>query len=181
MTTRFFTAILLSFTLFACQDEPNTDTCEFEPETVLIGTKSEVSLQESFNLINDYGLTIRQVSGAKYVSALGSDSIDYVIQQLNKKSYINTHGFSAVKGGGVYVDYRTGELCVLTHLWDMTLEDQQDWSETIVQLRLTEIPESKSFNLQVAPLTEKWWIQEFLTKESIEYAELNCYFQYGPA
>jgi hypothetical protein len=181
MKIRFFTAILLSVTLCACEDESGYDTCEFEPETVLIGTKANVTLGESFDIINDYGLTIRQVSGIKYVSAIGSDSIDYIIQQLNKKSYINAHGFGAVEGGSVYIHYLTGELCVLTHLWDMTLANQQDWVETIVKLRLTEVPKTKSFNLQVDPLTERWWIKQFLSNESTEYAELNCYFEYGPS
>ena len=179
MKTRFFNAIFLSVALCACEDESNNDSCEFEPETVLIGTKANVSLDESFELINEAGLTIRQVSGIKYVSAIGSDSIDYIIQTLNEKNYINAHGFGAVKGGSVYIHYLTGELCVLTHLWDMTPANQQDWTETIVELRLTEIPKNKSFNLQVAPITEKWWVKEFLKKESIEYAELNCYFEYG--
>lgn len=182
MKTLAFASIFLLASLCACDsDHVPGSLSNFEPGTVLIGTKAQVKLEKSFELINNYSLPIRQVSGVKYISAIGADSIDYVIKQLNQKDYINTHAFGAVKGGSVYIHYLTGELTVVTLLWDMTPARQQDWKETIMNLRLTEISHNKSFNLQVAPGTEKQWVMEFKGHEDVEYAELNNYFEYGPA
>jgi hypothetical protein len=113
--------------------------------------------------------------GHYYESSLAGDSIQYIVDYLNSKDYINTNGFRAIEGGSVYIHNQTGTLTVFCNLWDMTIENQEDWIETISILKLTERSSPRSFVLTVPIGEEKEWVTTFKNIDSIKWAEWNCY------
>jgi hypothetical protein len=135
----------------------------------------DASIEQSFDLINSYGLQIDAVMGHYYESSLAGDSIQYIVDYLNSKDYINTNGFRAIEGGSVCIHNQTGTLTVFCNLWDMTIENQEDWIETISILKLTERSSPRSFVLTVPIGEEKEWVTTFKNIDSIKWAEWNCY------
>lgn len=176
-------AIILHTICFGCKDETieNTEFCErFVGGDVAIGIDQDIKLEESFDLINAYDLYINHIDGICYESNLPSDSIDYVINYLNAKEYINKNGFKAVKNGSVFLHYQTGLITVCCRLWDMTQPNQQDWIKTKKILSLKEKPSVKSILLTVPVGQEKKWVMTFKGRSSISYAELNCIVEINP-
>ena len=179
---KYIIGVLFCMMAFSCDDEADDNPfCErYEEGTLLIGMRDDVSVQQSFDLFNSYGLHIASMAVPYYESSLPGDSIQYVVQYLNSKEYINSNGFRAVEGGSVYLHYQTQALTVVCNFWNMTLENQQDWIETTSVLKLTEKPLPKSFVLTVPVGEEKKWVTTFKNAETIRWAELNCDAQIFP-
>jgi hypothetical protein len=151
--------------------------CErYEEGRLLVGMKSG-SMERSFRLFNGFDFQIDEVSGNRYESSLPGDSIDYVIDYLNSKEYINTKGFGAVKDGSVYLNYQTKVLTIGCTLWGMTLENQRDWIETTSILKLTDTSDIRYFVLTIPVGEEIKWATTFKTFNSVRWAEPNCYAQ----
>lgn len=178
MNSAYIIGIVLCVFCFSCNDETDNPFCEYYEEgTVLVGINDGLDSETLFDIVNQYNLTIDQVSADKYESGLPSDSLDYVVNYLNSKDYINNNGFSAVKGGSVYLHYQTNVLTVTCPLWNMTLENQQDWINTKSILKLTDESRSRSLILSVPIGQEIKWATTLNHTENIRYAELNCYLQ----
>jgi len=168
-------SIVLCLIAFSCDEGSDDSLCRhYEEGTVLIGTNEDVSIEESFDLVNEYKLGIEAVFGHYYESSLPADSIQYVVEYLNSKDYINSRGFRAVEGGNVYLHHQTQALTVFCNLWDMTTERRQDWIETKSILKLTENPGTKSLLLIVPNGQEKEFVTAFEDLDQVKHASLNC-------
>jgi hypothetical protein len=175
MENRYLIGIALCSLFSTCKDEVNEEGRErYETGKVVIGIKEGVDIEESFDLVNQYGFIIDEASGNHYTSSLPSDSLDYVINYLNSKEYINHSGFKAVKEGSVYLQYQTKVLTVNCILWNMTIENQRDWIQTKSILKLTDKSNYRSMIFNVPGKQEKMWVLTFKHMEEIRYAELNC-------
>ncbi len=130
-------------------------------------TYQRVSIERSFYLVNNYSLGIEMAVGLNYESGLPGDSIPYIVEYLNAKDYINSHGFAAVEGTSVYIHPQTRVLTLFVNLWDMTIERQQDWLETISVLRLTETQSPKIFVLIVPNGQEKELVTAFESLDEV--------------
>lgn len=175
--------LVIGIISLSCSDENPADDgfCDrYEEAKLLVGLSEGADLENYFNTVNDSELSIDQVSGNYYVSGLPADSIDYVIEYLNSKSYINSHGFTAVKNGSVYLNFQTQALTVACNMWDMTPEAQRDWIETIDLLKLSDRSSTRSFVLTVPIGEEKKWATTFKSFDDVRYAELNCYVDIVP-
>ena len=162
--------------ILSCDDgtTDNSFCHRYEEGRILVGMNENVSIEQSFDLANGYDLGVESVFGHYYESGLPGDSIQYVVDYLNSKDYINSHGFRAVEGGSVYLHHQTQVLTVLCNLWDMTTERQHDWIETKSILNLTERPGTKSLVLIVPNGQEKELVTAFEDLEDVKYAGLNC-------
>ena len=116
-------------------------------------------------------VTIDQMSGFFNYSALPNDSLDYIINILKDKIYLNKRGFN---GGSAFIHAIENRIAVTQFLFEMNIEAQQDWLTTMNVLKLND-PENGSKNLviKVAPGTEKRWMQLFKLHRSVAWVELN--------
>lgn len=169
-------AMVLCLVIFSCDDERNDDSfCKrYEEGKIIIQMYQHVNIEQSFDLINSYGLSIEMAAGHYYESGLPGDSIPYIVEHLNSKDYINSHGFRAVEGSSVYLHPQTRALTLFCNLWDMTIARQQDWIETMSILRLTETPSPKIFVLIVPNGQEKELAKTFKDLDDVRYADPNC-------
>ena len=168
-------AIVLCLVIFSCDESRDDSFCErYDEGKIIIEMYQDASIDRSFHRINNYGLYVQMVAGHYYESGLPGDSIHYIVEHLNSKDYINSHGFSAVQGTSVYLHPQTRALTLFCNLWDMTIARQQDWLETMTILRLTEIPSPKIFVLLVPVGREKEFVKTFEGLDEVRYANLNC-------
>lgn len=186
MKTLLSLATVLLVGLASCQKEvciePEIPVCPpmecsdgtYVAGDVLVGMREASTLPQTFQLFNSNSLTIKSVMGPLYISSLPADSIDYVVRELNRKPYINSGAWKAVKNGNVYLHYQTRALTVIPRLLDMTVANQQDWAATVQRLQLQEQPTMvKSCHLNVPPCSEKYWVSQLQPNPLVKWAELN--------
>ncbi|MBO0357098.1 hypothetical protein J0X19_03995 [Hymenobacter sp. BT186] len=141
---------------------------------VLVGMREASTLPQTFQLFNSNSLIVKSVMGPLYISSLPADSIDYVVRELNRKPYINSGAWKAVKDGNVYLHYQTHALTVIPRLLDMTVANQQDWAATVQRLQLQEQPTMvKSCHLNVPLCSEKYWVSQLQPNPLVKWVELN--------
>jgi hypothetical protein len=166
--------------LASCQKatvEPEIPICppiDCSAGDVLVGMREATTLPQMFQLFNSNAFTIKSVMGPVYISSLPADSIDYIVRELNRKTYINSGAWKAVKNGNVYLHYQTRALTVIPRLLDMTVANQQDWAATVQRLQLQEQPTMvKSCYLNVPLCSEKYWVSQMQPNPLVKWAQLN--------
>ncbi|WP_157530348.1 hypothetical protein [Hymenobacter norwichensis] len=148
---------------------------------VLVGMREASTLPQTFQLFNSNAFVIKSVMGPLYISSLPADSIDYVVRELNRKAYINSGAWKAVKDGNVYLHYQTRALTVIPRLLDMTVANQQDWAATVQRLQLQEQPTMvKSCYLNVPLCSEKYWVSQLQPNPLVKWAQLNNIIRIQP-
>ena len=172
-----YSAILL-FSLFGCDSEEKVeDEKEFAPGELNIGIVESAEITEAWDLVNSFNLYITDAWGHKYLSDLPVDSIDYIVNYLNNKSYINDSiRWRAVKDGNVKIDRETNKISVSCRMLNLTLEIQTDWLNVVEKLELYEVSTiTKVFYLEVPVGHELEWKDTFENEEIIEWASPNYY------
>ncbi|RSK37099.1 hypothetical protein [Hymenobacter metallilatus] len=148
---------------------------------VLVGMKETTMLPQALQLFNGHAFVIKSLTGTVYISALPADSIDYVIRELNRKSYINAGGWKAVKNGNVYLHFQTRALTVIPRLMDMTVANQQDWQATVARLQLQQQNAgATSCHLGVSVCSEKYWVAQMQQHNLVKWAQLNNIIRIQP-
>jgi hypothetical protein len=168
-----FLILILASIFSACEDGvgPAADKRDFVRGDVIIGIKTDVSINAVFDLMNERDVTIDQMSGFFYYSTLSNDSLDYVIHTLQNKAYCNRGGF---KGGSAYVHALDNRIVVTQIFFDMDLDAQQDWVSTIDKLKLHDLGnDTRNLVIEVNPGTEKFWMKKFKEHPYVKWAELN--------
>jgi len=166
--------VLFLMFLYSCDKEQNIITDkEFEKGTLLVGIKNNYEMQKIFELFNSNNLNIKQINGHIYNSTLPSDSIDFVINELNKKSYINNGTWKAVKNSSVYLHYNTMIITICCSLFNMNEKNQNDWIETTKELKLVEVSANKSLNIEVPIGKEMYWLEVLKPNPYIRWVDLN--------
>jgi len=170
------TILFLVFFLYSCKKEHNIETDkEFEKGTLLVGIKDNYEIQKIFDIFNSNSLNIRQINGHVYNSTLPSDSLDFVIDELNKKAYINNGAWKAVKNGSVYLHYNTKIITICCSMFNMDENNQNDWIETTKQLKLVEVSANKSLNIEVPIGKEMYWLEVLKPNPYIRWVDLNWF------
>lgn len=183
---RYTYFLLLSLAVASCNHEediePELPFCPpmecsdgtYVAGDLLVGMHETTTLPQTFQLLNSQPFVIKSIMGPVYISALPPDSLDYVVRELNRKPYINTGPWKAVKDGNVYLHYQTRALTVIPRLMDMTAVNQQDWQATLQRLALQEQPTMvKSCHLGVPLCAEKFWMQQMQQNSLVKWSELN--------
>ena len=149
---------------------------EFVPGDLSIGIVDSVTINEAWELVNSFDLKITDAWGHKYLSNLPNDSIDYIINYLNKKPYINDGRWKAVKNGNVYIDRNFNKISVSCRLTDVLPEIQEDWLKVVEVLKLYEVPDKyQSIYLNVPVGYELLWKDTFENEKIIRWASPNYY------
>jgi hypothetical protein len=162
---------VLLFILVGCKDKDPEP--EFTPTEVLVGIKTEYTIEEVFAFINQIDLPVESIWYSNYTSSLPSDSLQYVLDYLNTRSYTNRPN-SHVSG---YLHFQTNVIYVFPTLYQVNdKNNQRDWLECIKKMKLVEITDTitgKSLHFHVPQGTEKKWVKRFQQMEMVNWAELN--------
>ena len=170
-TKILFGLLVATILLVACDDGDNkTEEPLFAPGDLLIGIESNVSIDMVFDLMNEKGVAIDYMSGFSSYSLLPNDSLTFINNQLVTKSYLNKRGYSNQLGKIV-----NNRIQLNTIFFEMDLESQLDWLETIKKSQLKDLGIDKLLFIKVTPGTEKEWIGIFESHPYVRWAELNSY------
>lgn len=158
-----------------CSSDDDGDIVEFAPGDVIVGIKSGTGIKETFDFINQFDHTVDNIDRLSYTSDLPSDSLQYVLDFLNGKSYTNDGINWFVTG---YLHYQTNQITISPRLFEMhKIENQNDWLKSMKELKLHEKHNAKInsgvINFHVPEGEEKKWISIFKNFKIIEWAELN--------
>ena len=172
--TVIFQLLLLSALLLGCEDDntqPPVKKMEFVPGQVAIGIKSEITIDQVFDLMNEKEVFIEQMNGFFYYSTFSNDSLDYVREVLSTKEYTDGWG---PDGGSASIFVTTNRITVTEFFFNMDLSAQEDWLLTLDQLHLEDLGNvAKDVMINVAPGTEKLWLEAFREHPYVEWVELN--------
>ena len=163
--------------LFSCdkEDEQNQIQEKFVPTDVLVKTKGTYTIDKVFDFINSFDHDVEYIYGGVYTSSLPSDSLIYVLNYLNAKTYTNDGDVWFVTG---YLHYQTQVITIFPKLFDIkNIENQTDWLQSMQFLQLTEETDKKTNGYVIyfhVPIdTEKEWVEKFKEYDFVEWAELN--------
>lgn len=169
-----YSCLLLMLLLLGCGKKE--EALHFVPGQVAVGTQEATPIPQLFTLANTRSLSLAYVFPARYISTLPPDSLDYLRRQLAAKAYANAPDWPVQ----VVHNAQTATTEFTIRLVDMTAPNQQDWLLTVQQLRLQELPGSKSALLLVPVGEEKRWVAELQQNPSLRWAELNRVGQFVP-
>jgi hypothetical protein len=164
---------ILTLFIIACNDDDNlpVDDREFVPGDLIVGIKSTTPISSVFDLMNEKGATIDQMSGFFNYSTLPTDSLDYIINELKDKVYLNKRGFN---GGSAFIQETENRIIVTEFFFEMDIEAQQDWLTTMNILKLNDLGnDTKNLVIKVTPGTEKYWMRRFKMHPNVTWVELN--------
>lgn len=168
----FLYIVFIAVFTFSCKKESTEDKIDrdFVKGDVLIGIDSTIGLEQLFTSINPFDLTVDQITGYVFTTTIPSDSIQYIKAVLNSKPYINTRQFSA----SVWAHYQTDIVHNTTILWDMTVQNQQDYIQTKNFLRMTDkLSPTKNMLIKVPIGQEVFWKDKFKTFTWVRWTDLN--------
>jgi len=169
----FFSALLL----FGCGKETLDNTPRIIKTDVLVKVKGDITIDKVFEFINAYPHEVENIQSRVYTSNLPQDSLQYVLDYLNKKPYTNSKGW-AVTG---YLHYQSKEITIFPRLFEMKNVDfQNDWIKTMKILGLKEQNNSEKSGsiiyFHVPKGEEMEWKNRFEKLDFIEWVELNYYY-----
>lgn len=156
-------------------DDSETNTEEFVPGEVSVGIKSGTNINEIFNFINQFDHKVEKINGLTFTSNLPSDSLQYILDFLNKKSYTNDKTNRFTTG---YLHYQTNVITIFPKLFHMNNGDyQNDWLKSMETLRLKEKHttdlNSSILLFHVTEGHERVWENRFENYDIVDWAELN--------
>ena len=170
--------ILLSFIgiFSSCSnDDSELDTQEFVPREVSVGIKSGTNINAVFRFINQFDHKVDNINSLTFTSDLPSDSLQYVLDFLNEKTYTNDGINWSVTG---YLHYQTNQITIFPRLFGMdNLEYQNDWLSAMDELRLDEKHNIKLntgiIRFYVPIGRELEWKNQFENYNIVDWAEPN--------
>ena len=171
-----FHILMATILLAACDDGENkTEEPLFAPGNLLVGIKSNVSIDLVFDLMNEKGVAIDVMYGFYTYSLLPIDSLTFINNQLITKSYLNGRGWSNQVGKVV-----NNRIELNTAFFEMDLESQLDWLETIKRSQLKDLGAiNKLVVINVTPGTEKEWLEIFEPHPYVKSVSPNWIIKVG--
>lgn len=178
MNNRIQHYIILILTILTVSCSSDNDVPEpdykFVPTDVIIKTKGNFTIDKVFEFINGFDHDVEYIYNGIYNSKLPSDSLEYVLNYLNSKSYTNSSGWK-VSG---YLHYQTNRITIFPRLFEIkNKEYQQDWLESMDILKLIEKIDAETSGhiiyFHVPEGQEKEWVKKFKKYDFVEWAELN--------
>ena len=186
MKTLRFILIILSISLIGCEKDEVTDLDnsdeKYVPTDVLVKVKGYYTIDKVFEFINDFDHEVENIHSQVYTSNLPSDSLQYVLDYLNAKSYTNDGNTWFVNG---YLHYQTKVITIFPRLFNMKdTTYQTDWLKSMEILKLQEDTEGETAGciiyFHVPKGKEKEWEKKFEQYEFVEWAELNHIVEINP-
>jgi len=181
-----FTLILFLCSILACGKDSETQLDEekeqFVPTDVLVKVKAYYTIDQVFNFINGFEHEVENIHSLTYTSDFPSDSLQYILDFLNAKTYTNDGNVWFVNG---YLHYQTKLVTIFPRLFDMKNKSYQlDWIESIEILKLNEVIEGETAGsiifFHVPEGEEKDWVRKFEEYEFVEWAEVNHILNLNP-
>lgn len=172
--------LLFTFVFLGCRKEEEDIVADkYAPTDVILKLKDDYPIDKAFDFINSFNHDVEHMSSQMYVSDLPSDSLQYVVNYLNLKSYTSEKNGWAVNGR-----LEAGKIIVFARLYRMkNIAFQKDWLESIKLLKLKEVTDRKDIGtviyFHVPAGKEKFWVNEFKKYEFVEWAELNYIVRFG--
>lgn len=165
--------------LFSCSKDANKDSAKYVPTDVIVKIKGGYTTEDVFDFINGFDHEVETIHSQTYTSDLPSDSLQYVLDYLNAKSYTNKGNAWFVTG---YLHYQTQEITIFPKLFGMkNTAYQQDWLQSMELLKLKEKSDNTTagciIHFHVPEGEEKKWVKTFEKYGFVEWAELNCYVE----
>ncbi|MCC5930686.1 MAG: hypothetical protein JJU28_15690 [Cyclobacteriaceae bacterium] len=173
---RFLIFVMSGLVMFSCSSlEDEVDPMaeyDFEPGKIILQTKPDFSIQQVFNFINTYDFEVLRIWHGVYTSGLPNDSLQYILDYFNAKSYTNDGQTWFSRGEISRVNHR---IVIRPRLFNMmNREYQQDWLETMEYLLLHASKGSHyTITFLVPEGQEKHWRNHFRRLLFVEWAELN--------
>lgn len=165
--------LLLSLLTITCDDndDQELDERDFVPGDIAIGIKSTTPISTVFDLMNEKGVFIEQMSGFFNYSTLPNDSLNYIISILKSKSYTDRWGGD---GGSAFISAVDNRIIVTEFFFNMVPDAQQDWLLTMDLLLLKDLGnDTKNLLINVTPGTERYWMNVFKKHPYVTWVELN--------
>jgi len=169
--------LIVFFALIGCRKDPiidnTTNGIKFVPGDLIVGITKETELSTVFDTLNSLEISIKNVKGFHYKCYLPADSVNYLIKLFNQKPYVKTDYWAATKGN-VYFSVKENAILLLFGKFNMKLEYQIDFLETIKKMGLIDMKSDvRSLHLNVPIGTEKFWLNELKKYSFIRWTELN--------
>ena len=144
----------------------------YTPMKISVKTKKGFTIDKIFDFINSLDHDVKEIRSGVLKSTMSSDSLQYILDQLNTKPYTNNG--DVLKTGG-YLHYSTNQIHIFPHLFNMKNVDYQvDWLSSMTEYKLVEdLDFGYTIRFQVSEGTERQWETKFKEYEFVEWAELN--------
>lgn len=145
----------------------------YEPTDVIVKTKSLFSIEKVFDFINSFQYEVEYLDGCVYRSSLPPDSLSYVLNYLNAKTYTKSNGW-CVTG---YLHYQTKIITIFPRLfWIKNKAYQSDWINSMNTLKLSNNSNNSYEIFFHVPFGEELeWAKRFACSDSIDWAEVNMH------
>jgi len=180
------TLIIFSLSFISCEKEKVDDLAnsdeKYVPTDVLVKIKGYYTINKVFDFINSFDHEVENIHSQTYTSDLPSDSLQYVLDYLNAKTYTNDGNAWFVNG---YLHYQTKVITIFPRLFNMkNTTYQADWLESMEILKLKEDTVSETAGciifFHVPEGHEKEWEKKFEEYDFVEWAELNHIIEINP-
>jgi hypothetical protein len=184
-TIRIFSFLLL-FILISCKKETNNDNNDLKEKyvstDVLVKTKGYFTIDKVFDFINSFDHDVEYIDCGVFNSNLPSDSLQYVLDYLNAKTYTKSKDARFMTG---YLHYQTQQITIFPKLYTIKNKSYQaDWLQSMVILQLTEQTDKETNGtlifFHVPEGKEKEWVAKFKAYDFVEWAELNYVVDLNP-
>ncbi len=156
-------------------DGAEVEVKEFVPEEVSVGIKNGINIIEIFNFINQFDHKVDNINSLTFKSDIPSDSLQYVLDFLNEKSYTNDGTNWFVTG---YLHHQTNQITIFPRLFGMdNVTYQNDWLISMEEMGLSEKHNielnSAIIRFYVPKGKELDWKNRFENYNIVDWAELN--------
>lgn len=182
MKKAFILLAIIGILTSCSSDDSDKNIREFVAGEVSVGLKSGTEIQNLFNFINQFELEVDNISSLSFTSELPSENLQFILDNLNAKSYTNDGLDWFVSG---YLHFKTNQIWLFPKLFDMhNLKYQQDWLVSMTEFKLNgnhnidlnsgiirfKVPEGKEFE----------WKNKFENYDVVEWAELSYLMDIEP-
>ena len=169
----------LIFLVSSCQEHVQEE--KFAPGSVTVGIAANAEIDSIFNTLNGLNISIREMWGFTYLAPLPADSVNYLINLLNQKPYINTTSGWSATTSTVYYSSSANAIMITCPLFDMDTINQVDLL-SILELQHMEDGHNgyKYMCLKVAEGTEKHWVEELKKYPFVTWSELDHVMNMDP-
>ena len=142
---------------------------------ISVKTNKSFTINKVFDLINSLDLDVELINYGTYVSNMPSDNLQFILNNLNSKPYIN----DAVWPVYGYLHYLTNQITVFPRLYNMKNKNYQaDWLKSMDEYKLVEnfISDNSGYVIQFRfpEMLDNYWKVKFEEYDFVEWAELRC-------
>jgi hypothetical protein len=173
--------IIILIVSSSCQQDDyeysNDTRPTYSPGSVLVTAKKHYPIDSVFKFINSFNHRVHSINRPTHVSGISLDSLNYVLDNLQSKPYINEHS--------AYLNKRVTEMknkmALAIRLSNMNNTSfQTDWLKTKNELKLSvdTAASISGFMIEfIVPVgEEEEWVHKFSEYDIVDHATLNWLF-----